>query len=230
MAVTHQVKGRFDRGGCGSPRRRPATRGCRSRWFRACGGRGVPGSSGDRCRLRADGWRSCDAASHHTAHSSPRVTICYRHHPFHDSSGCILRRSRYRGGEQFVVQLDDGTASQCPPGCSIHCSVRRLIVEPRPRLSLASLREVRRLIDSHPLSRTVELVSIGDSSSPSGELHEARPSSDEAPAPAAATFLCDERSGQSVEQLDRDTEAGMPASAQSNAGSRRPARPKRHSR
>src|SRR3954452_25177962 len=99
--------------------------------------------------------------SQHTAHPSPSVTICYRYHPFYNCSGRILRRSRYRGGEQFVVQLDDGTALAVPAWMLDPLLCAGLIVEPRPRLSQGSLRVVRRLIDSHPLSRTAELVSIG---------------------------------------------------------------------
>lgn len=114
------------------------------------------------------------------------MTICYRHHPFYNCSGRIVRRFRCRGGEQFIVQLEDGTSLAVPAWMLDLVSCARLVLEPRPRLALESLREVRRLIELHTVSRAAGVVSIDVSSSPSGERHEETPSHDEAPAPTAA--------------------------------------------
>jgi hypothetical protein len=96
-----------------------------------------------------------------------------------------MRRFRRRGGEQFVVHLKDETTLAVPAWMLDPILCARLMVESRPRLAYESLRELRRLIVSHPLSRTGDVVSIDDSSSPSGERHEEFPSRDEVPAPTA---------------------------------------------
>jgi hypothetical protein len=121
------------------------------------------------------------------------VTICYRFHPFYNSSGRILRRSRCRGGEQFIIQLDDGTALAVPAWMLDPVFCERLVVEPRPRLGLEALRELRRLIEAHPVSRAVKGGSTDDSSSPSGERHEPIPAHDGGPASTAPAIPRDER-------------------------------------
>jgi hypothetical protein len=121
------------------------------------------------------------------------VTICYRYHPFYNSSGRILRRSRYRGGEQFVIELDDRTAIAVPAGMLDPVFCERLVVEPRPRLGLEALRELRRLVESHSVSRAAKVGSTDDSSSPSGERHEPIPTHDGDPTSTALAIPRDER-------------------------------------
>jgi hypothetical protein len=106
------------------------------------------------------------------------VTICYRYHPFYNSSGRILRRSRYRGGEEFVIELDDRTAIAVPAWMLDPVLCERLVVEPRLRLGLGALRELRRLVEAHSVSQAVQVGSTDDSSNPSGERHEPIPSHD----------------------------------------------------
>jgi hypothetical protein len=122
------------------------------------------------------------------------VTICYRYHPFYNSSGRILRRSRYRGGEEFVIELDDRTAIAVPAWMLDPVSCERLVVEPRPRLGLAALRELRRLVDPHSVSQAVEFDSTDDSSNPSGGRHEPIPSHDGRPASTPPAVPGDRRS------------------------------------
>jgi hypothetical protein len=110
------------------------------------------------------------------------VTICYRYHPFYNSSGRILRRSRYRGGEEFVIELDDRTAIAVPAWMLDPVSCERLVVEPRPGLALAALRELRRLVDAHSMSQAGKVGSTDGSSNPSGGRHEPIPSHDGGPA------------------------------------------------
>jgi hypothetical protein len=121
------------------------------------------------------------------------VTICYRYHPFYNSSGRILRRSRFRGGEEFVIELDDQTAIAVPAWMLDPVSCERLVVEPRPRLGLAALRELRRLVDTHSVSQLVRVGSTDDSSSPSGERHEPILAHDGGPASTAPAIPRDER-------------------------------------
>jgi hypothetical protein len=106
------------------------------------------------------------------------VTICYRYHPFYNSSGRILRRSRYRGGEEFVIEIDDQTAIAVPVWMLDPVFCERLVVEPRPRLGLAALRELRRLVEARSVSQVVQVGSTGGSSNPSGVRHEPSPSHD----------------------------------------------------
>jgi hypothetical protein len=87
-----------------------------------------------------------------------------------------VRRFRCRGGEQFVVQLEDGTTLVVPAWMLDPVLCARLVLQSCPRLTLESLREVLRLIELHTVSRTREVVSIDVSSNPSGERHEAIPS------------------------------------------------------
>jgi hypothetical protein len=134
------------------------------------------------------------AMSPHTAHPSPAVMICYRYHPFYNCSGRILRRSRYRGGEQFVIQLDDGTTLAVPAWMLDPTFCARLVVEPRPRLELGALRQLRRLVEVHSGSRVAQAGSTGDPSSPSGERHGPIPSHDGGPAATAPAIPDDDRS------------------------------------
>jgi hypothetical protein len=122
------------------------------------------------------------------------VTICYRYHPFCNSSGRILRRSRYRGGEEFVIELDDRTAIAVPAWMLDPVSCERLVVEPRPRLGLAALRELRRLVEAHSVSQAVQVGSTDDSSNPSGERHEPIASLDGARASTSPAIPGDRRS------------------------------------
>jgi hypothetical protein len=121
------------------------------------------------------------------------VTICYRYHPFYNSSGRILRRSRSRGGEEFVVELDDRTAIAVPAWMLDPASCERLVVEPRPRLGLAALRELHRLVEAHPVSQAMRVGSTDDSSNPSGERHEPIASHDEGPASTSPAIPGDRR-------------------------------------
>jgi hypothetical protein len=122
------------------------------------------------------------------------VTICYRYHPFYNSSGCILRRSRYRGGEEFVIELDDRTAIAVPAWMLDPVFCERLVVEPRPRLGLGALRELRRLVEAHSVSQAVKVGSTDDSSNPSGERHEPIPAHDGGPASTPPAIPGDQRS------------------------------------
>ena len=122
------------------------------------------------------------------------MTICYRYHPFYNSSGRILRRSRYRGGEEFVIELDDRTAIAVPAWMLDPVSCERLVVEPRPRLGLAALRELRRLVEAHPVSRAGKVDSTDDSSNPSGGRHEPIASHDGGPASTPPAIPGDRRS------------------------------------
>jgi hypothetical protein len=122
------------------------------------------------------------------------VTICYPYHPFYNSSGRILRRSRYRGGEEFVIELDDRTAIAVPAWMLDPVSCERLAVESFPRLGLAALRELRRLVEAHPVSQAMKVGSTDDSSSPSGERHEPIPSHDGRPPSTPPAIPGDRRS------------------------------------
>jgi hypothetical protein len=121
------------------------------------------------------------------------VTICYRYHPFFNSSGRILRRSRYRGGEEFVIELDERTAIAVPGWMLDPVFCQQLVVETRPRLGLGALRDLRRLVDAHSVSRAAKIGSTGDFSIPSGERHEPIPAHDGGPASTAPALPRDER-------------------------------------
>ena len=68
----------------------------------------------------------------------------------------------------------------------------RLVVEPRPRLGLEALRELRRLVEAHSVSLVEKVGSTDDSSSPSGERHEPIPSHDGGPASTAPAIPRDD--------------------------------------
>jgi hypothetical protein len=121
------------------------------------------------------------------------VTICYRYHPFYNSSGRILRRSRFRGGEEFVIELDDQTTIAVPAWMLDSVSCERLVVEPRPRLGLGALRELCRLVDAHSVSAAVRVGSTDESSNPSGERHGPIPAHDGRPASAPPAVPGDRR-------------------------------------
>ena len=122
------------------------------------------------------------------------MTICYRYHPYFNQSACIVRRFRCRGGEQFVVQLEDGTTLVVPVWMLDPVLCARLVIESCPRLTLESLREVFCLIELHAVSRTGHVVSTDDSLSPSGERHEEVPSRDKAPASTSSAVPIHKRS------------------------------------
>jgi hypothetical protein len=100
-----------------------------------------------------------NAAAHpHTAHESSPAIIHYRHHPFHGEHVEIVRRLRRYTADCVVIKLADDVQVAVPTWMLDPLACEQLTDEGQPRLSMASLKDLRALLDSQPFLVTMTPV------------------------------------------------------------------------
>jgi hypothetical protein len=100
--------------------------------------------------------RSYDATHPHTAHQPSLATVYYRYHPFVGEEVEILRRSRRSPAESVLVRLCRDGAQVVVPCWMLDAGFcAGLVDEDQPRLNVAALTELRRLLDSQPLLASI---------------------------------------------------------------------------
>jgi hypothetical protein len=96
-------------------------------------------------------WQSCGGTHQHTAHEGATVTIHYHHHPFYGEHGKFIRRLRRYTSDQVVIELRDEVQVAIPSWMLDPVACQQCRNEPRPRLAIAALLELRHLLDSQSL-------------------------------------------------------------------------------
>ena len=99
----------------------------------------------------------------HTTHIPSDFRVCYRHHPLYDKEVRIIQRHPYRNG--VIVVLPDGSPCELPAWMLDPIFCMGLSEETDASLSLQALRNLRHLLDTHPLSSLPPL----DKSKPSSK-------------------------------------------------------------
>ena len=107
----------------------------------------------------------------HSAHEGATVTIHYRHHPFYGEQGTFIRRLRRYTSDQVVIQLRDEVQVAIPSWMLDPVACQHLSDEPRPRLAIPALRELRHLLDSQPLLTSRKGASRKRTTQQTGEDH-----------------------------------------------------------
>lgn len=205
-----------------SARARPpsALRGCKA-WSstRRCG-RAIPARCGCPGPSPKGAWRRNAETSQHNAHSSP-VRICYRHHPFFNHEGHIVRRFRRRAEDSYVVELSDGVVLAMPAWMLDAAVCDAMRMEARPRIAVSSLLDLCRLLDALPTFAAVDSTSKGGLPDAAVETPFA--------IPVTTTPVCGREPGRAVESLESGATGTVPEPDQStSATDREPTRqPKR---
>jgi hypothetical protein len=137
----------------------------------------------------------------------------------------IVRRSRYRGDAHFIVELDDGTRLAVPGWMLDHVACGQLIDEPRARLAVTALRELRALVDTHRLPDAVIVVSADDVSNNPGDRH-AISHTQHASASASLAILRNDGDTDRLDQPDGPAAAGLSTGTPSAVGGRHKVRTK----
>jgi hypothetical protein len=151
------------------------------------------------------------------------VRICYRHHPYFDHEGHIVRRLRRGPDESYVVELRDGLLLAVPSWMLDAAACSAMGMEARPRVAVAALLDLSRLLDASPMFAGI------DSTSKGGLSHEAVETP--AAAPATTTPVCGREPSRAVEPLESGATTTLPNPAQpTSATDREPTKTKRTGR
>ena len=86
-----------------------------------------------------------------TAHDSHLSKICYRHHPCYGVEVEIVRYLRRTSPAILVVRLPDEQQLAVPEWMLSPLVCEQLKEEAEPRIAIAALQELRRLLDIQPL-------------------------------------------------------------------------------
>jgi hypothetical protein len=166
------------------------------------------------------------STSQHNAHSSP-MRICYRHHPFFNHEGHIVRRFRRQAEDSYIVELSDGLVLVMPAWMLDAATCDAMRMEARPRIAIAGLLDLDRLLDASALFAAEATGAAVDSTSKGG-LPDAAVETLSA-IPATTTSVCGREPGRVVEPLESGATGTVPEPDQSSSATdREPTRqPKR---
>jgi hypothetical protein len=134
-------------------------------------------------QLRAGGLPSCAARRHRGAHNFVTAKICYRYHPRYGAEVELVRYLRRGSTAVVIVRLPDGPQLAIPEWMLDSEACERLKTEAKPRISLGSLLDLRKLIDSQP-SPTADSTSDRAESARGGQDAKSRETRDLATQPS----------------------------------------------
>lgn len=92
--------------------------------------------------------RTNAARRHRVAHNFVAAKICYRYHPRYGAEVELVRYLRRGSAAVVIVRLPDGSHLAIPEWMLDSEACERLTIEAKPRISLASLLDLRLLIDA----------------------------------------------------------------------------------
>jgi hypothetical protein len=96
-----------------------------------------------------------------TAHDLYAERICYRYHPLHGVAVQLVRYLRRGHAAVVIVRLPDSSQLAVPEWMLKPETCDGLKLEAKPRMSLSSLFDVRRLIGGHVADRCAKSASGG---------------------------------------------------------------------
>src|SRR5713226_6729418 len=159
-------------------------RGCRSGSSPHHDAPAVPARCGCRGRLPGGASQTSGEIHPHTAHESSALRISYRHHPFFGSAIQVVRTLRRTHADIVLISLPDGLQIAIPRWMLDPVACDQLPAEDRARIGLSALRDLRALLDSHPLSGAGSMEDAGVTRSPGG--HDAQAETEPGPPTAVA--------------------------------------------
>jgi hypothetical protein len=89
------------------------------------------------------------------------VRICYRHHPFFNHEGHIVRRFRRQAEDSFLVELSNGLILVVPAWMLDTTACDAMHMEAHPRIVVAALLDLCRLLDALPIFAAVDSTPKG---------------------------------------------------------------------
>jgi hypothetical protein len=148
------------------------------------------------------------------------VRICYRHHPFFNHEGHIVRRFRRQAEDSYVVELSDGLLLVMPAWMLDAATCDAMRLEARPRIAVAGLLDLSRLLDASALF-AAEATSAAVDSTSKGGLPDAAVETPSA-IPTTTTPVCGREPGRAVESLESGSTGTVPEPDQSTSATDRP--------
>lgn len=117
-------------------------------------------------RPLANGRRRNVVRPPHTTHDPHATKICYRFHPFYGVDVEVIRCLRKSESVILIVKVPAGSQIAVPEWMLIPQVCDRLTIEDQARISIDALINLRRLIDSQCLNRSLQAP--GRAESPAG--------------------------------------------------------------
>ena len=110
---------------------------------------------------QVDALHSCAARHSRTAHDLYSAKICYRYHPRYGVAVQLVRYLRRGSSAVVIVRLPDNSQLAIPEWMLKPEACEELKLEAKPRISVSSLLDVRKLIGDQPqLAATHRLCRI----------------------------------------------------------------------
>jgi hypothetical protein len=161
------------------------------------------------------------------------VRICYRHHPFFNHDGHIVRRFRRQAEDSHIVELNDGLLLAVPAWMLDAATCDAMRMEACPRIAVSALLDLCRLLDASPMFATGAAAAAVDSTSKGGLPNAAVETP--AAAPTTTTPVCGREPGRDVEPLESGAtetvpEPDQPISATDREPTKKPKRARRKER
>jgi len=112
-------------------------------------------------RLRACAWQSSAVRHSRSAHDLYSAKVCYRYHPLHGVAVQLVRYLRRGSSAVVIVRLLDNSQLAIPEWMLKPETCEGLKLEAKPRISVNSLLNVRKLIGGNDAQSCAESASGG---------------------------------------------------------------------